>query len=1119
MVIRCIEKLYAIHAAKIGPFTDVMIIVRTMCTTRSLETQHRLLKLLAVILGDSDKSDSADIPENAEQLLNIESISQLCQFVAWAHTDRSQIISNSLSRALSVGAKDILITDGSDITAAAQQSAQVSSDMVCPAVWYVASTAKIPPPPEKIRGPFRLSNLRQMIDSGSLSHYDLVTTAHVEEYDIDDQSDVVDEIQIDTGKWKRLDSVWQLRWTLCTDAGSSVISAPADVARLALNALTRILDLHKSVDNRGVPYLPIPISKRILSTRAPNNDTNPLATLCQALLCNNADLVDQAADLVYKITRQNDRAIQKLYLTGIFFFACCYQGNNFKGIAKLLHATHLEQHFRSGFSAAAAQDEIPLKERSILGQLLPEGLLHILVNYGPERFADVFVGGSDTPEVIWTFEMRKHLIEMIRQHLGDFPLRLFQNNGTEYEYCPMPGVAYPRLEKEIFCHNYYLCNLCDEGRFPDWPMAEPVEVFRSCLEHFKKSLSEDNGSSEDAQDRARQILELKVGDSIKELRKAYRRLARVYHPDKNPSGRDMFESIQASYELLQPLLEGGGKIAPFDGTSDPNLNAEAHDGLLFIASMKNIQILIQAQLLICRRYEKEMRRYKYPAYQVLLSCLRLPSSYYEMLVNENDDQILKCPFLKKEIAELIQMTTELVFRTCLVSPLNAEELVVEEGVPCLTSLLSFSMVSLLAVKKSGQSRGISDILRRIIRFTVQTLSGVMYYESGRSAAKSMDKQEVIFFDLRRCIDGSLNLNGQPSDDEEQTKAFAIDCVANMARDGILQEKLAKSGIIWPLIRATLTYDVTAESEGNSANGEGVPSMINIPAKNSVRALGMLSGSIKDSPIRDDVLSALQVLLTDPVALMLRNQRSDEILRVLNSNTETATIIWKSSMQKYLEKFIECVEEKRPFTMYTTIEEEFRVISDFCYEELKREVKVGGVYLRIFNKHGKEALGKIPNPVAFCVAMCRYLAFSLNMSKLVQDLASFGLPAEQNEGCYVESEAFLLVVASLVALCRVDGIVTSALEECPALVVSLFLSLLNVPEELEVRPCDCCCARYFYTLIFRKRYLTLELRLCLSLVLIRRSQLRWPMRVFSGDLWILLRVPTFTTVNTLQMVAK
>ena len=155
---------------------------------------------------------------------------------------------------------------------------------------------------------------------------------------------------------------------------------------------------------------------------------------------------------------------------------------------------------------------------------------------------------QDTPEVIWTFDMRKHLVEMIRQHLGDFPLRLFQNNSTEYEYCPMPGVAYKRLEKEIFCHNYYLHNLCDEVRFPDWPISEPVEVFRACLEHFKKQLDRDESSEEQVLEKARVLLDLKVGDGSKELRRAYRSLARKYHPDRNPAGRETFETVQTSYE-------------------------------------------------------------------------------------------------------------------------------------------------------------------------------------------------------------------------------------------------------------------------------------------------------------------------------------------------------------------------------------------------------------------------------------------------------------------------------------------------------------------------------------------------------------------------------------------
>jgi len=297
---------------------------------------------------------------------------------------------------------------------------------------------------------------------------------------------------------------------------------PEAVALLALKTLTRLVDIHRSLDSRNVPYFPIPTAKRILSGLSKDTSdmpSKPLSILSQALLCRNASVVNQAAELIYKLVRYNEEAMPKLYLSGIFFFASVYTGSNFHCLSKLLHATHLKQHFQSGFAAAAEDDELRMKDRSILGNMLPEGLLFMLENYGFERFAEAFVGGADTPEVIWTLDMRRHLIEMVSQHLGDFPLRLFQNNTTEYEYCPIPGIAYKRLEKEIFCHNYYLENLCDEVRFPDWPIAEPVEVFRACLEHFKKQVDQDETELQEALSKAKVLLNLKEDDGSKELRR------------------------------------------------------------------------------------------------------------------------------------------------------------------------------------------------------------------------------------------------------------------------------------------------------------------------------------------------------------------------------------------------------------------------------------------------------------------------------------------------------------------------------------------------------------------------------------------------------------------------
>jgi hypothetical protein len=574
MCIRCLERLYAVHGAEIGAFPDVMILIRSMASTRNIETQHRLLGLLATILGvrqdDAGDENRVNVPENAEQLLNLESIEQMCQFVAWGHTNGIQVGNLMTGLLKSTTPKSALITDGSDTkpdgNSNTANTSLASADMDCPPLWFAAATHRIPPPPETIRGPYRISELKRLMESGDISSFTLITSAHVESYDEEEgETKAVDEALIDTGKWKRLDQIWQLRWQLCTDGSDSGIYSPSEVALQALLSLTRLVDLHRSLDSRGVPYYPIPIAKRIICglSKEPissngresiNNRLSFLSILAQSILCNDPNVVDQAANLLFKLTRYNPEGVCKLYLTGVYFFMACYTGSNFLALAKLMHATHLMQHFKSGYAAAAEDDEIPLRERSVLGGMLPEGVLYILVNYGAEKFNDVFVGNYDTPEVIWRLDMRKHLIEMVRQHLGDFPKRLWQNTTTQYEFCPMPGVAYKRLENEIFCHNYYLSNLCDENRFPNWPISEPVEVFRATLEEFKKQMNRDENEEEEALKNATKILNLRPGDGSVNLRKAYRMLARKYHPDKVSRSIDSKSLHFLSFRLNNAFL-------------------------------------------------------------------------------------------------------------------------------------------------------------------------------------------------------------------------------------------------------------------------------------------------------------------------------------------------------------------------------------------------------------------------------------------------------------------------------------------------------------------------------------------------------------------------------------
>jgi DnaJ family protein C protein 13 len=1137
MCIRCLERLYAIHGDTIGGFPDVMILIRSMASTRNTETQHRLLGLVATILGvDTDAAcneSRVNVPENAEQLLNFESIEQLCQFAAWGHTNGVQVGNLMTSLLESNLPKSAMLTDGSSTKPSGSGSSfgvEPTSPVLdsCPAVWFISTTHRIPPPPATVKGPYRLKELKSMMESEEISASTLVTSSHVLSYDDDERpSDggALDESQIDTGKWKRLDQIWQLRWQLYTDGDDSGIFTPAEVALQALRSLTRLVDLHRSVNTLGLPYLPIPIAKRIICNKAndplagKNGELNDsrlsfLSIIAQSILCNDAAVVDQAASLLYKLTQYNEEALSKLYLTGVFFFMACYTGSNFRSLANLIYSTHLNQHFRSGYTAAASQDELPLKDRSILGSLLPEGLLRILVNYGADKFTEVFIGTYETPEVIWNLDMRKHLIEMVRQHLGDFPKRLWQNTTTQYEYCPIPGVAYKRLEKEIFCHNYYLSKLCDENRFPNWPISEPVEVFRACLEEFKKQMCRDKNGEEQAVQGATKVLNLKPGDGSKELRKMYRKLALKYHPDrvssvlndlsnsslarsrfsilnndhpfsppvKNPAGREMFEAVQAAYELLLPIIESGQELKFSSDNEDGHgsstigafgQSADATEGFLGGRSqMETLQLLMKAQILIYKRFEQEMGKYKYPAYSQLLSCLGLTSSSRDLRIKGDTTSLFRSTFLTEKRAGFVRDVTELVFRTCLVSPLNAEELIKENGVLFLDEILDFFMYSssiLDEVPNDTHNVASDDIIFQIIANVVHTLAGIAFYESGREAIKCLPSFDRFCINWRRCIDGRY-LKWRRSQPKMNFSIiqYALEGISCMARSTVLQDGLIGAGIVWPLGRFLLGYDPTLDeasvSRENIDDDVGVSQAAsNTQGRLAARALGKLSGYLTDpklsTPVNGKLQAALSIVLTGPIAILLRNKRTGEILRTLNSNVESPSRIWNIEMRAELTKMLKAVEDGRPEENLQHVETELSSISGFGYNALKNEMQIAGTYIRILNKQGQSGIKDIPNLKSFAINLTNFVASCINRSDVVPEgfssLQTIGNGDEEPEGVLpatvpIVDRRFVMALLSLQILAKVEGVLDDILcKKDTTGLPSVLFALLYMPQDSEV----------------------------------------------------------------------
>lgn len=56
-----------------------------------------------------------------------------------------------------------------------------------------------------------------------------------------------------------------------------------------------------------------------------------------------------------------------------------------------------------------------------------------LILAGPDKFSEIFLGEFDTPEAIWSSEMRQMMIQKIAAHIADFSPRLLSNTRATYQ--------------------------------------------------------------------------------------------------------------------------------------------------------------------------------------------------------------------------------------------------------------------------------------------------------------------------------------------------------------------------------------------------------------------------------------------------------------------------------------------------------------------------------------------------------------------------------------------------------------------------------------------------------------------------------------------------------------
>ncbi|XP_058807941.1 dnaJ homolog subfamily C member 13 isoform X2 [Phymastichus coffea] len=736
---------------------------------------------------------------------------------------------------------------------------------------------------DKRKGPISVKDLRDLYVSNQISHKTKVWAQGLD-------------------SWRVLSQVPQLKWTLVAK-GTSVINE-SELATLILNILIKMCEYFPSRDSDNAVIRPLPRVKRLLS------DLQCLPHIVQLLLTFDPVLVERIATLLCEIMRDNPD-ISKVYLTGVFYFILMYTGSNVLPIARFLQLTHTKQAFRG--------DDTPsdIMQKSILGQLLPDAMVSYLENHGAEKFAQIFLGDFDTPEAIWNAEMRRMLIEKIAAHIADFSPKLHSHTMARYQYIPIPAVRYPQLEKELFCQIFYLRHLCDTVKFPQWPIPEPIKLLKDVLDAWKKEV--EKKPSIMTVDDAYKVLGLESGEYHDEaiVRKSYYKLAQIYHPDKNPQGRDKFEAVNQAYEFLCSRSCWS--------TDGPNPD--------------NIVLILKTQSILFHRYKEDLAPYKYAGYPQLIKTIKL----------ETDDERL---FSKS--APLLAAASELAYYTVHCSSLNAEELRREGGLEVLLDAYT-RCVSVLNKSSKG-----SEIAVQVCTHITRCFAVAGSFRGCRD--KIVELPQLIK-DLCRVLHF-----------RHLTKlcSVATECVSSLATDSVLQMQLLQSGALWYLLLFMFNYDFTLEEGGVERNqDENRQEIANNLAKQAVKACAKLGGYMKaedETPYNPVTVAALENLLTPYLSRQLANDKPEDILKTLNSNCSNPYLIWDNGTRAELIEYLESKLQEK-MNSNGNIEHDF---VNFKYNAHKGELVIGEIFVKVYNEQPNFL---IENPKGFTIDLLDFLGKS------------------------------------------------------------------------------------------------------------------------------------------------
>eukprot|EP00123_Amoebidium_parasiticum_P014853 comp22669_c0_seq1/m.35022 comp22669_c0_seq1/g.35022 ORF comp22669_c0_seq1/g.35022 comp22669_c0_seq1/m.35022 type:complete len:2507 (-) comp22669_c0_seq1:101-7621(-) len=883
LCVRGMAAIYERYSAEIGEFFGTPHIATLLDTTMDTRLRHLLLLLLRHLL---------QVPENAEMFMDVEGIELLAQLISTIHeqTDRPPIPLEG----------DMMIMDSDTAT-------NYRIKRWC--YWDSQTKAEI--------GPLSKAELKSLFEDSRISVRTLCWLDDTRSYD---------NVSLTGGMGRAsaqpLGEIRELRWSVAS-FGDPVLE-PAQLSLTILGMLSALCKQRPNLDKNGYPIRPVPRAQRIMSGQR----TLPL--IAQTLLCGDPAVVDTVASVLLLIAQYSERVMARLYSTGVYYYALMYTGSNFVSIARLLKYTHCQQHF---FGVEAVSSGIPLNKRSVLGNLLPYSMLYALENMTPEEFAQTFTGNSDTPTVIWHHKMRARLVGQIASHLGDFPRLLPECTSLVYDYVPMPTITYPEIKDELWCHKYYLKNLCDTVRFPNFVVVDLVETLQAILFMWKDLLAADDPSRKKGAmsvEEARRLLGVDETANEAKLKNVFRKMALKYHPDKNPEGGPMFQKINDAYELLSADLDGQEERAVW-----------------------RLRLILESQSILYKRYKQELSPFKYAG--------------YTMLMNEITQKGLKEGFTEST-APVLRAATEVSFYTCVSSPLNGEEIVRLNGVAVFSELLHRcqSYLDTEGVSASAQSgpptkkKAMLEEIEKAAHYTMLTLAGLAHFPMAR-AVLGKGREVVVrvirclqYTHLPRLIEAALRMLwalSTPGPDNTH-----------------MQDMLCSEGLLWHMVKFALRYDpsVVVETVAELVRDKDT----NVPKARNYQAVIAASTLYRLDKV-PAAGKALSSLLTPYLARVLRSLEQEEdpraFLDQITTNIEIPQMLWNADCRNELLDF--CDKQLAPESRDGNGHCQLSPAYGFRYAAHRREVLVADIFVRIYV--AKPTL-PIDDPSGYCTALLMYI---------------------------------------------------------------------------------------------------------------------------------------------------